>query len=353
MLYAGISWSVAGYEVEVIGDDDRPVAAPASFAVARTPEMIAYLQGFGPGLVAVVDSTNGILDGRLSAAGVVVYRADPELLPQRPVIGSVPAEALARSARRDLPRLSELVLAGGTHSGRVAEMVAGIEASVADLDALTAAGRCLSHGPREGTEIALTFDDGPVPPYTGHVLDILDRYDVRATFFCVGMNASAYPDEVARIREGGHGLGNHTWSHPFLMELSQPQLAAQVERAGEAIAQSSGGAVPTLFRPPYGSRTPQVLDWLARSGSTVVLWDVLPDDWAMPGADTIRDRVVAGVEPGSIVVLHDGGGDRSQTVAALAPTIEGLLERGLSFVDIPRLLRPVGPSVDGQPDSVG
>ncbi|HCU48558.1 MAG TPA: polysaccharide deacetylase, partial [Micromonosporaceae bacterium] len=203
---------------------------------------------------------------------------------------------------------------------------------------LIASGRCLSHGGRDRDAVAITFDDGPQPPYTGQVLDILARYGVRATFFCVGLNASACPDLVARIQAEGHILGNHTWSHPFLPELSRVQLVEQIDRTDEAIARSSGGAATKLFRPPYGSRTPDVVSWLADIGSTVVLWDVEPDDWSMPGADTIAQVVLEQTRPGSIILMHDGGGDRSQTVAALPAIIEGVLVRGLRFVTVDELV---------------
>jgi peptidoglycan/xylan/chitin deacetylase (PgdA/CDA1 family) len=205
---------------------------------------------------------------------------------------------------------------------------------------MTASGRCLSHGDRARREVALTFDDGPRPPYTGRVLDVLERYGVPATFFCVGLNAGAYPEYLARMRAQGHGLGNHTWSHPFLPDLSRPQLVAQISRAGEAIAEAGDGVAPGLFRPPYGSRTPQVMDWLSEIDQTMVLWDVAPDDWMMPGADTVARNVLDQTRPGSVILLHDSGGDRSDTVAALPLIIEGLLARDYRFVLVDELRHP-------------
>jgi peptidoglycan/xylan/chitin deacetylase (PgdA/CDA1 family) len=337
MVYSGIAWNAGGYEVEIVDENGRAVTAPLRFAAARTDEMIAYLRGVDR-LVAVVDSTNGVLDGRLMAAGLPVRRADPWLLPERPAFGSVPAGALARAASRHPSLLAPLERGRGTQTGREDELDRWIAASAADDEALTAAGRCLSHGPRDRREVALTFDDGPLPPYTGQILDVLERYGAPATFFCVGMNAGPHAEELARMREQGHGLGNHTWSHPFLPELSRPQLAEQIDRTQEAIAAAGGGPAPTLMRPPYGSRTPTVLGWLAGLVRTTVLWDVAPDDWAMPGAEVIAQGVLHRARPGSIVLLHDGGGDRAQTVAALPPIIEGLLARGFRFVLVEDLL---------------
>jgi peptidoglycan/xylan/chitin deacetylase (PgdA/CDA1 family) len=331
MRYAGISWDEAGYQVELLDDDGRPAGGPARFGPGEGEPLAGYLRAAGPGLVTVVDSTNGVLDGRLMAAGLEVYRADPPQLPERPLLGSAPARALALAARRDLSALARLTISTGSQTGRERELEAGIAASAGVADAMTAAGRCLRHGRRDRQEIALTFDDGPLPPYTGQVLDILERYAVPATFFCVGLNASAHPAEVARMAALGHALGNHTWSHPFLPDLSGPQLRAQLGRTGEAIAAASGGGAPELFRPPYGSRDADVMRWLRDAGPTVVLWDVEPFDWALPGSDAISTMVLDECRPGSVILLHDGGGDRAQTVAALPAIIEGLLDRGLCF----------------------
>ena len=333
MLYAGVSWSAAGYEVEVIDDEGRPAAGARRFDARRTDEMIACLRGFEQPLVTVVESTCGILDGRMMAAGLEVYRADPPLLPPRPAFGSVPAAELARAARRDRRALGRLERARGTQTGREGELEAWIASSAAEDELLTSAGRCLTNGPRERPEIALTFDDGPQPPYTDRVLDVLERYGVRATFFCVGLNAAAHPEQLQRMREQGHAIANHTWSHPFLPELTRGELCEQIERTSHAIAES-GAAVPTLFRPPYGSRTPEVMAWLAASDPTVVLWDVEAADWSMPGTDAIARAVLEQTRPGSIILLHDAGGDRSQTVGALPAIIEGLLERGFGFVHV-------------------
>ncbi|MGW0836139.1 polysaccharide deacetylase family protein [Streptomyces prunicolor] len=337
MLFSGIAWSGTGYEVTVVGDDGRQTEASLRFEPGRTDEMISYLRSSTEPLVTVIESTNGILDGRMMAAGLDVYRADPGLLPERPLFGSVSATDLARIAQQDLSALARLVRTRGTQTGRESDLAAGMVASTAQVTALSATGRWLEHGERDRPQIAITFDDGPLPPYTGQILDILERYGVPATFFCVGMNASAHTDELVRMREQGHGIGNHTWSHPFLPELSQPQLVEQIERAGEAIAKASGTAPPTLFRPPYGSRTPEVVGWLTECVPKVALWDVEPDDWSMPGTEIIVRDVLDQARQGSIILLHDGGGDRSQTVAALPPIIEGLLARDYRFVTLDEL----------------
>ncbi|MFF7974909.1 polysaccharide deacetylase family protein [Streptomyces sp. NPDC007905] len=345
MLYAGIAWDAGGFEVAVVDEAGRPAAPRARFGGGRVTDLIGHLRGLGrERLVTVVESTNGILDGRMMAAGLAVYRADARLLPPRPRFGSVPAEVIARAALRTPSALARLERTRGTQTGREPELEAWIASTTSEVAELTAAGHLVSHGGRDRKEVALTFDDGPQPGNTERILDVLDGYDVPATFFCVGMNASAHPGILTRMRERGHGLGNHTWSHPFLPELTRSQLTEQIERTQEAIAEASGGPAPTLFRPPYGSRTPEVLGWLAESGLTTALWDVVPDDWSMPGADAVARVVLEQVAPGSIVLLHDGGGDRSQTVAALPAVIEGLLERGYRFTLVdemaPRVEQP-------------
>jgi peptidoglycan/xylan/chitin deacetylase (PgdA/CDA1 family) len=291
-----------------------------------------------------VESTNGMVDGGLMAAGLRVHRADPWVLPTRPVFGSVDAGTLARAAVTRLPELTRLALEDGSLTGRSADYARGVQDSEEGLRALTSSGRCLAHGERGGDTagdrvIALTFDDGPNPPWTGRILDVLERYGVPATFFCVGLHASAHTEELARMAEAGHGFGNHTWSHPFLPDLSEREFALQLERTDEAIAQGGGSPKRRLFRPPYGSRSPEVLSWLAAGdGPSVVLWDVDTDDWAMPGADAIARSVLEQARPGSIALMHDGGGDRSQTAEALPAIIEGLLADGYRFALVEEML---------------
>ena len=306
MRVSGVSWSGNGFEVTVLDSESERVPAPMPFGVRETDAMIDHLRRLAT--VAVIDSTNGMLDGRLMAAGVTVYRADPDILPPRPAFGSVSSGELARVARRDLAALTRLVRDRGTQTGREDDLAAWIASSVDAVAALTAAGRCLSRGPDDRPEVALTFDDGPHPPYTGQILDVLERYDVPATFFCIGLNAGARAGELERMRALGHGLGNHTWSHPFLPELSHAELAEQITRTAEAIVQASGGTEPPFFRPPYGSRTPEVLARLEQLDPTTVLWDVEAADWAMPGAEVIARRVLDASRPGSIILLHDGEG---------------------------------------------
>ncbi|KZB79253.1 polysaccharide deacetylase family protein [Amycolatopsis regifaucium] len=339
MLYAGISWTAAGFEIAVLdgnGHGDRP---PVRFAADRTKEIASYLKGLGGPVTTVVDSTNGMLDGGFMAAGLDMYRADPAILPPRPAFGSVSAVELARAAWRDPASVVRLKIDPGSLTGRMDEHFAAMASSDEALATMTAAGRSLEHGDRTRGQIALTFDDGPNPPYTGRILDILESYGVCATFFCVGLNAGARGEDLRRMAEQGHGIGNHTWSHPYLPDLSPTELADQLNRTGDVVAAAVGTA-PAFFRPPYGSRTPEVLRSLTNLGTRLALWDVDTEDWAMRGPDVIARTVLRRTKPGSIVLMHDGGGDRSQTVTALPSVIEGLLARGLEFVRVEDLVTP-------------
>ncbi|MEO3974853.1 polysaccharide deacetylase family protein [Streptomyces sp. CAU 1734] len=335
MLYVGIAWTADGYDVEVIDARGNRAAAPAQWGAERVSELTQWLldterESRLPCAV-VVDSTNGLLDGLLTAAGLAVHRADPWVLPERPAFGSVSALALAESARTALGSLSPLTAEGGGQTGRDDDYHNGIRHSEPLEAELGRTGRCLRHGPRDRREIALTFDDGPDPVFTRQVLDILARYEVRATFFCVGLHVNALPDEVRRIRDAGHSLGNHTWSHPFLPDLTAEQFRLQIDRTSDAFERAVG-EVPTLFRPPYGARTPESLGELLTGGPALALWDVDSWDWARPGPEKIAKTVLDHAQPGSLILMHDGGGDRRESVRALPAVIEGLLERGLGFV---------------------
>jgi peptidoglycan/xylan/chitin deacetylase (PgdA/CDA1 family) len=331
MWWAGVGWQGEGFEIAVADRPDGPMDT-TRVPGGRAEPLVDLLRGYADragdeGFAVVVDSTNGVVDGYLTASGLPVYRADPPRLPARPGFGSVPAAALVRCAFADPGALPELTVATGTLAGRVEEYAAALARSAAVERGLIRAGRYLERNRTDEPAVALTFDDGPHPVFTPRVLEILARYQVPATFFCVGMNAAAHPDLLGQVLDGGHAVGNHTWSHPYLPDLSRDELLRQVDETGAAISRVTGAPV-RLFRPPYGSRTPEVLTWLAGHGMTTVVWDVDARDWSAPGAPAIAAAVGACAAAGSIVLLHDGGGDRRQTVAALPTIVENLLERG-------------------------
>jgi peptidoglycan-N-acetylglucosamine deacetylase len=285
-----------------------------------------------------VDSTNGLIDRSLVEAGVDVLRADPWHLPPRTRMGSVPARALALAASDRLSALVSLTVSSGTIHGRGDEPGTDAGDGIALATRLAREGRYLTRGAADQPEVALTFDDGPDPEHTPRVLETLDRYAVPATFFCVGAAAHAHPDLLSRAAGEGHLVANHTWSHPFLPDLSRDELRWQVEATGSALTAAAGrAAAPGLVRPPYGAYTAQVLGWLDGQDATIVLWDVDTGDWQLPGADVIAGQAVEGARNGSIVLFHDGGGDRTQTAAALPTVIEGLQARGFRLVTVTQL----------------
>jgi peptidoglycan/xylan/chitin deacetylase (PgdA/CDA1 family) len=344
MLVAGIAWNAQGFDVAFLDTSRGAGPPPRRFAAGRLAELTDHLCQLGGvaanELVCVVESTDGMVDGGLMARGLRLYRADPWQLPERPALGSVAADTLAQIGVERLPELTLLIPAEGSLTGRDADHARHAEESADILAAMTAGGRCLVRGGDDPDDpcVALTFDDGPHPPYTGRILDILDAYAVPATFFCVGLHAAGHLEELARMRKSGHRVGNHTWSHPFLPDLSSAELEEQLQRTDDALEAGVGPAPGRLFRPPYGSGTPEVFARLRDDpATTVVLWGVDTIDWAMPGADAIASSASDQARPGSIVLMHDGGGDRSQTVEALPAIIENLLGRGLRLVTVDEL----------------
>ncbi|SOB78883.1 polysaccharide deacetylase family protein [Streptomyces sp. 1331.2] len=221
--------------------------------------------------------------------------------------------------------------------------VGGLRTAVGALAVALAAGAAVSlpaapaeaAGGAGGKVVYLTFDDGPSPAYTPKVLATLARYGVQATFFEIGQNVEAHPLLTAQVARQGHSVQNHSWSHPDLRRLSGAALDAQVANTDRAI-RASTGRTPNCLRPPYGAVNGTVRSHAAALGKQVVLWSVDPADWSRPGTAAIRSRVLNGVRPGSVILLHDGGGDRSQTVAALPAIISTLKARGYGFATLCR-----------------
>ncbi len=187
------------------------------------------------------------------------------------------------------------------------------------------------HGSRRRKRVALTFDDGP-SVYTPKVLKILKREHARGTFFEIGAQVPAYAPEARAIVEAGDELGNHSLHHE-----TRPG-GASMRETSRRIKHATGFA-PCLFRPPGGAFDSRVVSDARSLGMSTVIWDVDPRDWSTPGSGAIYSRVVSATRPGSIVLMHDGGGNRSQTVAALPKIVHTLRHRGYRFVTVTRLLR--------------
>jgi peptidoglycan-N-acetylglucosamine deacetylase len=183
--------------------------------------------------------------------------------------------------------------------------------------------------------VALTFDDGPWPHTTAQILTILTQRQAPATFFVVGRQVQRYPELVRRELAAGMAIGHHSWSHPQPFDrLPVARIRAEIAHGRHTLVPL--GVHPVGFRPPGGAASGTVLASVQRLGERTVLWSVDPADW-QPGvtADQLVWRVLAAVRPGAIVLLHDGGGNRSATVAALPAIIDGLRRLGLTVTVVP------------------
>ena len=180
--------------------------------------------------------------------------------------------------------------------------------------------------------IALTFDDGP-GPYTAHLLDILDQYGAKATFFLIGSKVSGQASVVRSIQARGHQLGNHSWSHPELPKLSVDQIAGEIDRTNEAIRQATG-VKPSILRPPYGAVNGVVLEQLRLRNMSSILWSIDTRDWADRNSQIVCSRAVAGARPGAVILMHD---IHQTSVNAVPCILSSLKQQGYSFVTIQRL----------------
>ena len=181
--------------------------------------------------------------------------------------------------------------------------------------------------------IALTFDDGP-GPHTAHLLDILDQYGAKATFFLIGSKVSSQANVVRSIQARGHQLGNHSWSHPELPKLPVDQIAGEVDRTNEAIKQVTG-VTPAILRPPYGAVNGVVLEQLRLRGMSSILWSVDTRDWADRNSDIVCSRAVAGARPGAIILMHD---IHQTSVGAVPCILSALKQQGYLFVTVQGLI---------------
>lgn len=198
---------------------------------------------------------------------------------------------------------------------------------------------CLWTGDQKALKIALTFDDGPYPPYTSSLLNVLDRYQIPASFFWLGICVDRAPALAQAIHQKGYWIGLHGYDHRSFATLSPTQLKQDLEQTKDAIVNACQSLSPTLIdvRPPNGLFTPQTLRLLNQWGYRPVMWSVIPEDWVHPGAAIVVQRVLDQVQNGSIIVLHDGcygGRDVAETVDRLVPA---LLDRGYEFVTVNQL----------------
>jgi peptidoglycan/xylan/chitin deacetylase (PgdA/CDA1 family) len=188
------------------------------------------------------------------------------------------------------------------------------------------------HVPCSAADVALTIDDGPDPEWTPKVLALLGRLDIRATFCVVGQQAAAHPALVAAVAGAGHVVANHTYTHLFLATATPGRVRTEIGRATDVITTATGGVRPTLFRAPGGEWTQEVIAECGAQGLRPLGWSVDPRDWSRPGTKRIVRTLLGRTVPGSIILEHDGGGNRSQTLEALTIALPRLLDAGFRFV---------------------
>jgi peptidoglycan/xylan/chitin deacetylase (PgdA/CDA1 family) len=199
----------------------------------------------------------------------------------------------------------------------------------------TAAGPAyVTNGSRDRRIVALTFDDGP-SAYTSAVLDVLKREQVHATFFLIGEQVAGEAAMAKRELAEGNMIGDHTWNHANVSG-GGAFAAGQIGSTASAIQRATGFR-PCLFRAPYGATSASLIGVAHGLGFTTIQWDVDPQDWSLPGSGAIASRVLGHVQNGSIVLMHDGGGPRSQTLAALPGIIDALKARGYGFETVTEL----------------
>ena len=191
-------------------------------------------------------------------------------------------------------------------------------------------GEFVTHGPRGRKRVALTFDDGP-SEYTLDILRILRAKKAKATFFMLGQQVASYPSYARRVLALGHEIGNHSYDHDLLPSGSN------IRRATRRIRQATAFR-PCTFRPPYGAVSSSLKRSVRDNRMKIISWDVDTSDWKLPGPGAIASSVIHRSRPGSIVLMHDGGGPRSGTVDALATAIAGLRDRGYKLVTVSELL---------------
>jgi peptidoglycan/xylan/chitin deacetylase (PgdA/CDA1 family) len=178
--------------------------------------------------------------------------------------------------------------------------------------------------------VYLTFDDGP-SQYTPQIVATLTAYGAHATFFMLGRAAVANPLRARAVISAGNAVGNHTWGHPDLTKLANSAILTQLHETRAVLPLGAG----RCFRPPYGETDNRVRRLASQYGYRQMLWNVDPRDWSRPGSRVVFNRVITKVRNGSIVLLHDGGGNRSGTVAAVRLIVPWLSEHGYRMVSLP------------------
>lgn len=328
-LGQGFAVTIAGHQVKVprnttVGDlvTRRLVVVPAGDVTAVNGVLIANAPG---------------------APGVVLVNGKPAPPSQRLRRGDVV------TVRKGAPSIEPVVtLASGVKEGRYSHQAVSAGASSSASTTSSESGSEYPGVPRyvpskdhvklkPGVKyIALTFDDGPWPKQTLAVLAVLQKYDAKATFFEIGGRAKIHPELTKALVDAGMEIGNHTFSHKILTKLSAGEVDQQIRWTEQQLNKIDGKS-PTLFRPPGGAMNAAVVKAAKQEKVRIVMWDIDPNDWKKPPVKTISDRVVGQAFPGAIVLMHDGGGNRANTIAALKTILRVLKQRGYTFVTVSQL----------------
>ncbi|WP_173916894.1 polysaccharide deacetylase family protein [Halobacillus sp. Marseille-Q1614] len=218
------------------------------------------------------------------------------------------------------------------------ELLIGPSISSKHLIKAESANGAVYMGDSSKKRIALTFDDGPEDQYTPEILEILKEKDVKATFFVTGKQAKEYPAQLEKIHEDGHVIGNHTWNHPNITELTDKQLNKNVESTAAEIKKVTGSR-PDLFRPPFGEMEDRQVKLLDKDGYHSILWTADTKDWMGVSSEEIITRVKQDASPGVIVLQHNYHSlGQFETVEALPQIIDDLRADGYEFVTVTKLL---------------
>ncbi len=204
-------------------------------------------------------------------------------------------------------------------------------------------GELVNHVNTKDKVVALTYDDGPNPPYTNQLLEVLERNQIKATFFVVGKMIEKHPETVQLVLSRGHELGNHSYSHKRLVFENPSFIRSEIEKTDQLLHQL-GVKQEIHFRAPYGRKFVVLPYILAQMDKKNILWDVNSNDYKASSSEFIENYVLEHVSPGSIVLLHDGGGERSKTVAATESLIKKLQEKGYTFKTVSELIRQASDS---------
>ncbi len=198
----------------------------------------------------------------------------------------------------------------------------------------------VSKGPKEEKILALSFDDGPHPKYTAEILDILKQYNIKATFFVLGMHAELYPDIIKRQVAEGHEIGNHSYSHVNMKKASVAVIKEEFAKT-QNIIYSISNTKPKVFRPPYGNYNDEVIKIVSSDNTPIILWTFYQDskDWSNPGVDSIVNTTLSKAQNGDIILFHDYVYKKeSHTVEALKIILPKLIDEGYKFVTISELI---------------